>query len=54
MEVEDTSAVKALGDPEGKSEAVVACLALGIPHNKAAGGAGGEEGDGQVPRQVVL
>ena len=54
VEVEDASAVKALGDPEGKSEAVVACLALGIPHNKAAGGAESEEGDGQVPPLVGL
>ena len=52
--VKDASAIEALGDPEGESEAVVACLALGIPHNKAAGGAGSEEGDGQVPQQVVL
>ena len=52
--MEDARAFEALRDPEGESEAVVACLALGIPHNKAAGGTGGKEGDGQVPQQVVL
>ena len=46
--VEDANAVDSFMDCAGKSEAVVACLALGIPHNKADRVAESGEGDGKV------